>query len=139
MKRLHDGVQQWVTGENMNEVEIYMRGWKISKIVHMFTRPLKCPKVTQTRLDGNGSIAKTQLQLLDVSTSWNGEGDVEPMNERPWPGTPLKDTGSCCEATRSSGDPIGRKAMRALRQATGSSCHSLVVSPFFFSSLSFPP
>lgn len=24
--------------------EIYLKGWKISKIVHMFTRPLKCPQ-----------------------------------------------------------------------------------------------
>lgn len=34
----------------MDEAEIYMKGWKISKIVHMITRPQIRPEGDQTKI-----------------------------------------------------------------------------------------
>ena len=39
-RRVQRRIDEW----ELNGVEErYMKGWKISKIIHMFTRPLKCP------------------------------------------------------------------------------------------------
>lgn len=35
----------------MDEAEIYMRGWKISEIVHMFTQPQIRPGGGQTEIE----------------------------------------------------------------------------------------
>jgi hypothetical protein len=42
-------------GKNMNEVEIYMKGWEISDTVHMFTRLLNALKVTSMKTRQKGT------------------------------------------------------------------------------------
>ena len=66
------GLKDGLVDKSMNEVEEgrYMKGWKISKTIHMFTQPLKCP---------GGGPNKHETEKGSTRDTTSTQGDPNPM------------------------------------------------------------
>lgn len=67
----------------MDEPEIYMKGWKILKILHRFTQPQICPEGNQTEIEQKGFDSNRHDFDSGIRLVKAGEEDVMSVDGRP--------------------------------------------------------